>query len=228
MAQPVMEPTRERSPLRPADPNVVPLVRPARKRPSWVLLGVVLVGAAALLGAIVFSSSTSQISIVVAARDLAPGEVIGATDLRVVEIGSTGEIRAIQSSQQSLVIGQAARGPIPAGTVLNTDLFVEAGTAVPAGFVVVGAQLEPGAAPLAALATGDAVDVIGVVKGAAAESSSASVITRASVWAVERAESSSSSAKTWVSLLVPVEFQTAVAQAAADGVLRLSLVGASS
>ena len=165
MAQPVMEPTRERAPLRPADPNVVPLVRPARKRPSWVLLGVVLVGAAALLGAVVFSSSTSQISIVVAARDLAPGEVIAATDLRVVEIGSTGEMRAIQSSQQSLVIGQAARGPIPAGTVLNTDLFVEAGTAVPAGFVVVGSQLEPGAAPRAALATGDAVDVIGVGRG---------------------------------------------------------------
>ena len=133
MAQPVMEPTRERAPLRPADPNVVPLVRPARKRPSWVLLGVVLVGAAALLGAVVFSSSTSQISIVVAARDLAPGEVIAATDLRVVEIGSTGEMRAIQSSQQSLVIVQAALGPIPAGTAVNRSLSVESRTAVSDG-----------------------------------------------------------------------------------------------
>lgn len=227
MAQSVMEPVRERTGLRSADSTVVPLVRPQRKRPSWVLLGVVLCGAAALLGALVFSSSTSRISIVVAARDLSPGEVITGTDLQVVEIGSTGDMRAIQASQQSLVIGQAARGPIPAGTVLNTDLFVEAGTAVPAGFVVVGAELDPGAAPVAGLASGDVVDVIGVVKGASASESSATVITRASIWAV-RAAGTSSSSGTWVSLLVPVESQTAVAQAAADEVLRLSLVGASS
>ena len=228
MAQSVMEPVRDRTGLRSAESTVVPLVRPQRKRPSWVLLGVVLVGAAALIGAWAFSSSNTRISIVVASRDLSPGEVITAADLRAVEIGATGDMRAVQVSQQSLVIGQAARSPIPAGTVLNTDLFVEAGTAIPAGFVVVGAELDPGAAPVAGLAAGDTVDVIGVVKGAAASGSSATVITRATIWAVVGAGSSSSSAGTWVSLLVPAESQTAVAQAAADEVLRLALVGASS
>lgn len=228
MAQSVMEPVRDRAGLRSAESTVVPLVRPQRKRPSWVLLGVVLVGAAALIGGWAFSSSTTRISIIVAGRDLSPGEVVTAADLRVVEIGSTGEMRAIQSSQQALVIGQAARSPIPAGTVLNTDLFVEAGTAIPAGFVVVGAELDPGAAPVAGLAAGDTVDVIGVVKGAAASESSATVITRATIWSVGPASASSSSAGTWVSLLVPAERQTDVAQAAADEVLRLALVGASS
>lgn len=228
MAQAVMEPVRDRAGTRRGEPGVVPLVRPQRKRPTWVLLGAVLVGVSALIGAWAFSTSNARISIVVASRDLQPGDVITAADLRVVEIGSSGEMRAIQASQQSLVIGQAARGPIPEGTVLNTDLFVAAGTAIPAGFVVVGAELDPGAAPIADLAAGDTVDLIGVVKGAAAAESSATVIARATIWSVGRAGASSSSPSTWVSLLVPADSLTAVAQAAADEVLRLALVGASS
>ena len=62
-----------------------------------------------------------------------------ADDLRVVQMGQAGDLRAIQSNQQDLIIGQAPRAPIPAGTVLNTGLFVPVAEAVPAGRVVVGA-----------------------------------------------------------------------------------------
>lgn len=226
MAQSVMDPVRSKASVQTQAAPVVALAPPQRRRPTWMIWGAALVIASAVLGAWAFSSSTARISIVVAARDLEPGDVVAGTDLRVIEIGSTGDMRAVQASQQSLVIGQVARGPIPAGTVLNTDLFADPGTSVPDGFVVIGTPLDAGTAPVGSLAAGDPVDVIAVVKSSGADTADAAeVITRASVWAVDRPNTSSASPKVWVSLLVPIEAQTAVAQASADGRLRLSLVG---
>jgi len=73
-----------------------------------------------------FTATSKQISVVTAARDIEPGKILSATDLSVIEIGQSGELRTMLSDQQKLMIGQAARGPIPAGTVLNTDLFASA------------------------------------------------------------------------------------------------------
>ena len=122
MAQSVLDSTRSRSSQSGKEVPVVPLVPPKRRRPTWVVAGALLIGTAAIVGAWIFSSSTSRLPIVVAARDLEPGDVLQASDLRVVEITTAPDMRAIQESQQSLVIGRVARGPIPAGTVVNTDL----------------------------------------------------------------------------------------------------------
>jgi Flp pilus assembly protein CpaB len=211
--------------------SVVSRSGPTRRRPSWVMLGTLLVGLAGLLGAWVFTATTERISVMVAARDISPGEVITATDMRVVEMGKTGDLRAVQPSQQDLVVGRASRGPIPAGTVLNTGLFAESGQVIPAGFVVIGAALEPGAAPTAQLAAGDRVHVLGTVRltGSLPDGSptpEASVLAAGTVWSVERPSQGTATAKLWVSILVPVDTQTTVAQAAADGRLRLALIGA--
>ena len=209
--------------------SVLSLAAPKQRRPSWVLLGALLVGVAALLGAWVFAATSERMSVVVAGRDLQPGEVIDVGDLRVVEMGRSAELRAVLSSQQDLLIGRAARGPIPAGTVLNTDLVGERAGVIPPGMVVVGAALEPGAAPVSGLSAGDRVQVLGVVKttatGAGTVGPVASLLAAGSVWSVEPAASGSVSSKLWVSILVPADTQPAVAQAAADGRLRLSLVG---
>ena len=210
-------------------PSVVSLSAPKRRRPSWVVAGVLLVGLSALLAAWVFNATSETMSVMVAARDIAPGEVIDASDLRVVEMGRTSGLRAIQPSQQDLIIGRAARGPIPDGTVLNTDLFAEKGQVIPAGFVVVGASLDAGAAPTSRLSPGDQVDLLGVVKSASAtpgDAATATLLGSGTVWSVERVGSGATSSKLWVSVLVPSDVQAAVAQAAADGRLRLSLRGA--
>jgi hypothetical protein len=212
--------------------SVVSAAGPKRRRPSWVAFGVVLVGLAALLGAWVFTTTSHRLSIVVASHDILPGEIVTAADFRVVEMGQTGGVRAIQSSQQDLIIGQAARGPIPEGTILNTGLFSQRSDVVPAGQAVVGAELDPGAVPTSALQAGDHVELLGVVKATATDSAgaapSAISLGAGTVWSVERARSSSTSSKLWVSLLIPKDGQAAVAQAASDGLLRLSLVGGGS
>ena len=218
-------------PARSGGGSVVSMSSPTRRRPSWVLLGTLLVGIAGLLGAWVFTATTETISVMVAARDIAPGEVLTATDMRVVEMGKAGDLRAIQPSQQDLVVGRAARGPIPQGTVLNTGLFAAAGQVITAGWVVVGAALEPGAAPSAQLAAGDRVRVLGVerVAGSLADGApppEATVLAEGTVWSVERASQGAATSKMWVAILVPTTSQTQVAQAAADGRLRLALIGA--
>jgi SAF domain len=203
-------------------------VTPTRRRPSWVIAGVVAVGLAALLGAWVFASTARTMSVLVAAHDIAPGELVAASDMRVVEVGHADTLRALRPAQQGLVVGRAARGPIPTGTVLNTALFTDRQSVIPAGQVVVGAALDAGASPSSGLAAGDRVVLLGVAKttaGVATDPVTAALLTEGTVWSVEPIGVGTSTARVWVSLLVPADLQAAVAQAAADGRLRLSLAG---
>ena len=204
---------------------------PVRRRRSWVAIGALLVGVSALLGAWLFTATSERMSVVVAGRNIEPGEVVDSGDMRVVEMGRSGELRAIPPSEQGLIVGRAARGPIPEGTVLNTDLFAAEGDTIPAGMVVVGAALEPGAAPVAGLRAGDRVDVLGVEPTTATATDESAtpvavVLATGSVWSVESVGSGSATSRLWVSVLVPAAVQGAVTQAAADGLVRLSLLGA--
>jgi SAF domain len=214
---------------RDASASVVSLSAPKKRRPSWVLLGVVMVGLAALLGAYVFSTTSKTVSVLVAARDLSPGDVVTVADVRVEDVGHSEVLRTISPAEQGLIIGQAARGPIPRGTLLNTALFVSRDRVIPTGFVVVGVALEPGAVPVSSLAVGDRVEILVTAKqqtsGAVGSDPVAVVATPAVIWSAGSAAQDVNLAKQVVSLLVPAETQAAVAQAAADGRLRLSMTG---
>lgn len=210
-------------------PGGLEIAAPVKRRPTWTLAGVGLVVLAMLLGAWVFAAQSSTVSVLVAADDLDAGEVVTAGDLRVVELSRTNSLRAVQPSQQDLLVGLAARGPIPAGTVMNTGLVADAGTVVPAGKVVVGVALDPGASPTGQLSAGDVVEVLAVaraVPGATADGAVAAVVATGSVWSVESIGTGSSSAgRAWVSLLIPQGAHAQVAQAASEGRLRLGLLG---
>lgn len=211
----------------------VSLSPPTRRRPSWMAVGALLVGLAGLLGAYVFSVVSDTLSVAVAANDIAPGEVIGPEDIRVVEMGRTSELRALQSNQQDLIIGLAARGPIPEGTVLNTGLFVASDEVIPAGKVVVGAAFEAGAIPTRSLKAGDDVGLVQVVDaatrlGGTDAAAGISELGTAEVWAVEGDVSADAvTSRVWVSLLVDAALRLPISQAAADETLRLVLLGSS-
>ena len=112
----------------------------------------------------VFTSNSERTSVMVAARDIDPGEVI---QRRIFERSrwarSTG-LPGDSPSQQELIVGRAARGPIPAGTVVNTDLFVESGSRFRRALSVAGAALAPGATPVSGLRAGDRVDVLALAR----------------------------------------------------------------
>lgn len=215
---------------RASDLAVSSLSPPTRRRPSWIAMGALLVGLAGLLGAYVFSVMSDTLAVTVAAHDIEPGEVLGPDDIRVVEMGRTSELRAVQSDQQELILGLAARGPIPEGTVLNTGLFVPNDEVIPAGKVVVGAAFEAGAIPTRSLSAGDRVGMLRVVDGTASigasTESTVAELGEATVWAVEGDTSAESvSDRMWVSLVVDAAVQLDVSQASADETLRLVLVG---
>ena len=211
------------------DQSLVSLTPPTKRRPSWVLIGTIVVGLSALLGAYVFGTISDTIQVTVAARDLDPGEAIGVGDLRVVQMGRTDGFRAIQPSQQDLIIGLAPLGPIPEGTMLNTGLFVSADSVVPAGKVVVGTSLSAGAVPTPSLGAADKVIILATSPesvGATDTQSHATVLGEATVWSVRgEASTTGESGRVWVALLIDESQQSEVAQAAADGRLRLALTG---
>lgn len=221
-------PTPTPQPAATTNRSVVSLSKPTQRRGSWVLIGALMVGLAGLLGAWVFAATSKQISVVVAAVDVGPGEILMEGDLRVVQIGASGDLRAIRPNQRELIVGRAARGPIPAGTVLNTGLFTARGESVPAGRVVAGASLDAGAVPTAGLRAGDAVNLLAAVRTtgtATGTSVVATLLASGTVWSVQSSSPGASSSKIWISFVIPESAQGAVAQAAADGLLRLTLVG---
>lgn len=201
----------------------------SRRRPTWALLGAALVVVAMLAGAWVFASNARSTAVLVASRDLAAGTVVAADDFRVVEVSKASGLRALTPSQLGLVQGRATRGPVPQGTLVNVDLFAARDAVVPAGLVVVGVALDPGASPSSRLAAGDRVEVLAVTRptgGAAGPAPSVAVVLAVgSVWSVEPVGSGSGSGKAWVSLLIPQGVHAEVAQAAADGRVRLGLLG---
>lgn len=207
----------------------VSLAPRSRRRPGWMAMGVMLVAFAGLLGAYVLASVSDTLSVTVAARDISPGEVLGSGDIRVVEMGRTSELRAVQAHQQDLIVGKAAVSAIPEGTVLNTGLFVAPSEAIPVGKVVVGGAFPAGAVPVSALRPGVAVGMYRVVTDRAqtdgAAGDEAASLGSATVWSVDGEVSvESSSQRLWVSLLVDESIGATVTQATADEQLRLVLV----
>jgi len=212
----------------PATIAVESLSPPTRRRPSWLVGGVLLVAVAALLGAYLFSQATDTISVTVAAADLPPGHIVTRADLKAVEISRTGDLRAVLIEQQDLLVGSAARALVPAGTVLHTGLFVRPDEAVPVGKVVVGGAFTAGAAPWSGLRPGDRVVLLRIGStgvATAADDGPAAELGVGEVWAVGGAASSSSaSQRVWIWLRVDTAIQGDVAQAAAADRLRLGLV----
>ena len=65
-----VEPSRSEAAEPSSTPSVVSLSAPTRKRPSWVLAGVLLVGLSALLAAWVYNATSETMRVMVAARDI--------------------------------------------------------------------------------------------------------------------------------------------------------------
>lgn len=131
---------------------------PLRRMP-WVALGVILVIAGALGFGLMVQSAGERTAVVVAARDISPGQVVEAEDLRVVDAAIDGAASTVPASRLEQLVGQTATARLPAGALVSAEQF-SAGSGLAPGSVVVGALLGPGGLPVPNLRVGDAVTLL--------------------------------------------------------------------
>lgn len=178
----------------------------------------VLVTVGCALGAVLWHlSSVDRVPVLATATEVGRGEVIDATDLRVVYLAADDPLSVLRSDQSSIVVGQVAAVDLAEGSLLSTDV-VAPGLTVDPGTGVVGLALEPGQFPTRGLAPGDRVDVVAPVD-AEGEVGEAVLAGGATVFAVEELASD----RLLVSILTR-EQDARVVAAAASSPLRLVLV----
>jgi len=190
-----------------------------RKRLPWLALAMVLVVGGGLLVGLLVQSAGDRTTVLAAARALAPGQVIGEADLRVVDVGVDGEAALVPASSRASVIGQVAVVGIPEGALLSPGQLAPDGGVEP-GSVVVGALLGPGELPVPTLRPGDVVELVAVSGGQGAGRES---LGRGSVFSTAPGTQSGS---VFVSLVVDEAIAEEVADVAAQQRLRLLLLPA--
>jgi hypothetical protein len=99
-------------------------------------------------------ATSTKVAVLVASHDVAAGQTVGDDMVTTTEVEVGPGVPTLPAGDRAAVVGQVARGPIPAGTLLSPQMVTD-GDAVPAGQAVVGAVLAPGAYPTAALRPGD-------------------------------------------------------------------------
>ncbi len=193
------------------------------RNPTWIVAGVLLVLLSALGGVLLFMSSDDRTSVLVAARDLDPGQAVERADLRVQRVAVDDGVATLPAEAAGSIVGEHPSGRIPAGTMLAPAMFE---SAVPLGpdEMVIGAALDPGEAPLAQLEVGSAVELVRVdvpAPGATDVTASATPLGAGTVWAAEDI----ATGQVWVSLRVARDVGLAASVAAAEDRLRVVLRG---
>jgi hypothetical protein len=197
-------------------------VQPPRRqvRVPELALGLLVTVGSALAAVLWHLNSIERVPALAVATDVARGDVIEASDLRIVYVTADGGLARLGGDDSAVVVGRAAQVDLSAGTLLTEDLVAPA-IAVTAGSGVVGLALEPGQFPSRGLAPGDLVSIV-LPSDPSVESDSDGVIAaRASVFAVEELPSD----RLLVSLLLDEGEATTVA-AASGAPLRFVLVAA--
>ncbi|MFA9430967.1 SAF domain-containing protein [Egicoccus sp. AB-alg2] len=199
-----------------------------RPKLSWVALGLAVVLAGGLFGAVTLARVADRAPVLALAMPIERGETLTDDHLRVVDVAADEQLPLVTADDRLQLVGLTATGPLPAGSLVTREQFSD-GPQVADGFSVVGLALQPGEYPIAALTPGDRVEVVRTPDPTGVRSdggSGAAVLTDdAEVYAV--GPLSETSAGLMVSLTVPQDTGPAIASAAAEGRVRLVLVPAS-
>ncbi len=140
------------------------------------------------LGAVLWHlNTTTKVPALAAAESIDRGDVIEATDLRVVYVASDDPLAHMASGDSALVVGRVALVDLAPGTLLTPGMVAD-GAGSASGDGVVGLALDAGQYPAFGLSPGDRVNVVGsdpgVVEGTEAGDGRA-LVRAATVFAVE-------------------------------------------
>jgi hypothetical protein len=199
-----------------------------RPKLSWIALGLAVVLAGGLFGAITLARVADREPVLALTTPIERGQLLTAEHLRTVNVASDEQLSLVALEDRDELIGLVSTSSLPTGSLLAREQFSD-GPQLEPGSSVVGLELQAGEYPTRSLAPGDRVEVVRTPDPASARSDAAtgaSVLTGdAEVFAVEALSETSSALM--ISLSVPREVGPAIAGAAADGRVRLVLVSAS-
>lgn len=196
------------------------LVR-SKRRPKLMAGGIGVLVAGALAGALTISRGTEQRTAIVASSDIGVGEVITASQLRVVRIARDTDVRSLPANAANQLINGVAAVPISKGALLLPESVNRTQTA-PDGTVLIGMVLEPGALPSPDLRFGDKVRVL-IASPSGSVDDPSKIATEAIVWRIWGSQTAGGSRRA-VTLAVPDAASVAVGEAAARNSIRLLVV----
>jgi len=125
------------------------------RRPTFAALAVLLILVGALASAWLVYRSGNRVDVLVARDDISVGQLMSAEDFAVARV-ATDDAPVIVASSRGNFENTRATTNIPAGTLLNRQMFLDSDT-VPQGGVVVGLVLTPQQRPAVPLEAGDVV-----------------------------------------------------------------------
>lgn len=192
-----------------------------------VAVGLLLMTVAVLGGASLIRTAQARTPALVAAGTVQPGEVIEASDLRVVEISAPAGVAYLPASARAQIEGRVAAEPLWEGKVLAPELIADAPT-LDAGTVAITLLLPPESAVGGDVQAGDRVAVLSSPganeAGAAQEQADTTILlTEVPVLSVRQA-STAEGEGLLVTLNLRLEEARAVAEARATGRLDLALL----
>ncbi len=140
--------------------TVVPQAAARARRVDFrVLIGLALLMAGILGTLAIVQQSGQRTPVLVMARSVQAGQVIGGGDVRVAELGVAPGVATVGIGERARVVGRRAAVPLEAGQVLG-PVVVADGPTLAAGQVAMSLALAPEHAAAGQLRAGDQVAVV--------------------------------------------------------------------
>src|SRR6266540_6073172 len=124
-----------------------------------VLLGLALLLAGVLGTLAIVQQAGQRTPVLVMAHSVQAGQVIGADDVRVAELGTAPGVATLWAGERARVVGRRAAVPLEPGQVLGPAVVAD-GPALAAGLVAMSLALAPEHAAAGQLRAGDRVAVV--------------------------------------------------------------------
>lgn len=197
---------------------------PHRRHAQWLIAGALLVAVCAFAMGQLYLRTTGLRPVLALARDVPTGQVVQATDLRVVDAAADGGIALVAGSAEATVVGQPASHDLTAGSLLTQSDVGTASNLAPDQSVVAVA-CKTGQYP-PALVAGDRVTVIDTGSGGSLQGSTAPPVL-ATVMAVNVQQGPAADGAV-ISIRLPSYDAASVASTADAGHVALALLPAGS
>ncbi len=193
---------------------ILPEVGSQRARVPQIAVGLLLTAGAALAFVLWNAASVQRTPVLALISELARGEAVELTDLRIVHVGTDDALAMLGADQASQILGRVAVADLPAGSLVVPEQFAVRSTLVP-GTGVVGLAMSAGEYPTPRLRLGDLVNVV----VASSEDGSGRVLVEAAE--VVGVEALGTQGQRFVSLLMAEDTAAEVAAMSSSGRLRL-------